>query len=365
MNALVPHDPAAQPTRMMLAQTGIFSDPDKFTQANRVAKVFADSQLVPAHFRGKIADCLIALNIADRMQEDPLVVFQNLAIVSGRPCWATQYMIGRANKSGVFRGRITWKSEGQDEGLTVTALAALADTGEVVSVAVSMAMAKADGWTKNPKYTSMPEHMLRWRSAAMLVRLYAPEVMLGIPTVEEVETPAPVAPMRDVTPPSQQVRSGPAPSGPPRRLTAPTPQPEPAPGPANDAAAEQSGEAGGEADVEALVVQAEEAAAVARSPEDLDEAFAALEGVRLNDGQAERTQKAREAAELRLIREMPADTRDLDAEDEPVDPQDEDFQRGVTAKKRGHTKCLNQGIVSDPERMRRWKAGFDSVEAEA
>jgi hypothetical protein len=38
----------------------------------------------------------------------------------------------------------------------------------------------------------MPEHMLRWRSASMLIDLYCPDVMLGLPTVEEIETMPPV-----------------------------------------------------------------------------------------------------------------------------------------------------------------------------
>jgi hypothetical protein len=73
-----------------------------------------------------------------------------------------------------------------------------------------MAMAKADGWTmrwdkklnkKVPaeKYVSMPEHMLKWRSAAFLIRLYAPETMMGIRTVEEIEDS--ISEMRDITPP--------------------------------------------------------------------------------------------------------------------------------------------------------------------
>lgn len=176
----------------------IFSDPAAFEHAQRVAKVFASSKLVPTHLQGNVADCLIALQIARRLNEEPLTVMQQIYIVSGRPGWFTSYVIARANRSGVFRSPITWKSEGQGETLAVTATAVIASTGEAVGVTCDMRMAKAEGWTKNAKYTSMPEHMLRWRSAAMLVRLYAPEVMLGMPVIEEIET-APQE-MRDVTP---------------------------------------------------------------------------------------------------------------------------------------------------------------------
>jgi hypothetical protein len=53
-------------------------------------------------------------------------------------------------------------------------------------------MAKAEGWTRNAKYQTMPEHMLRWRSATMLIRLFAPEVMLGIPAADELEDITPL-----------------------------------------------------------------------------------------------------------------------------------------------------------------------------
>lgn len=172
-------------------------DKGTFEQAQRAANLFANSQIVPKHFQGKVADCFIGICIAQRMQEDPLMVLQNMFLVSGTPGWKTQYMIARANASGVFKGRITWKTEGAGDNMKVTASAVLADTGETVSASADMKMAKTEGWTKNPKYQSMPEHMLRFRSAAFLIRLYAPEVMLGYQTAEELET-API--MKDVTP---------------------------------------------------------------------------------------------------------------------------------------------------------------------
>lgn len=174
-------------------------DPATFEHSQRIAKVFAASRLVPQHMQNNVADCLIALQIARRLNEEPLTVMQQIYIVNGRPGWYTTYMISRVNRSGVFKGPITWSTEGQGDALTVTAKAILADSGEIVDATCDMRMAKAEGWTKNAKYTSMPAHMLRWRSAAMLIRLYAPEVMLGMPVVEELET-LPSAGMRDVTP---------------------------------------------------------------------------------------------------------------------------------------------------------------------
>lgn len=183
----------------LINASDLFADPDGFAHAQRVAKVFAASALIPKHFQGNLADCVIAIAMARRLNEEPMTVMQNLFVVNGRPGWSSAYMIARARRSGVFRGPVTWRIAGAGTELAVTAVAILSDTGEEVAVTTDMRMAKAEGWTKNPKYTSMPEHMLRWRSAAMLIRLYAPEVMFGLPVIEEVETRAQAEPL-DVTP---------------------------------------------------------------------------------------------------------------------------------------------------------------------
>jgi len=180
--------------------TDLLADTESFEHAQRVAKMFSQSELIPPQWRGKVADCTIALVLARQLGESPLAVLQSLYVVNGKAGWAASYVIARANRSGVFRGRINWRVAGTGEALVVTAFATLADTGEVVEVSASMAMAKAEGWTSNKKYTSMPEVMLRYRSAVLLVRLYAPEVMLGYHTEDEitdagprVELPAPAA----------------------------------------------------------------------------------------------------------------------------------------------------------------------------
>lgn len=166
---------------------------ERFGLMQREAKLFASSPLIPQHLRNggpeqAMANCYIALKMARTMGEDPLVVLQNIHVVNGKAGFATQYMIARANSSGVFKGRINWRVDRSDaSNLKVTAYATLADTEELVEFTCDMAMAQAEGWTKNPKYKSMGEVMLRYRSAAFLVRFYAPDVMLGYHTADEVE----------------------------------------------------------------------------------------------------------------------------------------------------------------------------------
>jgi hypothetical protein len=169
------------------------SEGERFALRQRQARMFAMSPLVPDHLRKgtaeqAIANCWIALTLAEAMGEVPLIVMQNIHVVNGKAGFASQYMIARANSSGIFKGRIDWRIDRSDPAnLSVTAYAVLRETGQEVSVTCDMKMAKAEQWTKNNKYTTMPEVMLRYRSAAFLVRFYAPDVMLGYQTAEEVE----------------------------------------------------------------------------------------------------------------------------------------------------------------------------------
>ena len=50
-----------------------------------------------------------------------------------------------------------------------------------------MTLAKAEGWTANPKWKNMPEQMLGYRAASFFARMYCPEALMGLQTYEEVE----------------------------------------------------------------------------------------------------------------------------------------------------------------------------------
>ena len=164
----------------------VTTNPDAFATLQRVANAYAGSKLVPAHFQNKPADVIVAMLMARRLGEDPFTMMQHLYVVHGRAALSAQYVIAKANTSGVFDGPLDWRETGTmgRDDYTVTAYATLAG-GREVEFCVPMSMAKAEGWTKNPKYRSMPNLMLRYRSAVLLVRLYCPEVLLGASTVEE------------------------------------------------------------------------------------------------------------------------------------------------------------------------------------
>ena len=60
--------------------------------------------------------------------------------------------------------------------------------GEIVQgTEVTLAMARAEGWTSNSKWKNMPEQMLGYRAAEFFARLHCPDALMGFQTAEEVE----------------------------------------------------------------------------------------------------------------------------------------------------------------------------------
>lgn len=160
--------------------------PRTFGQLLKLADIFSKSKLVPPHFQNQPQNCFVALQMAYRMELDPMVALQNIYVISGKPGLSSQLVISLINRSGKLKSALKFKSEGKGETYAVTAYGTLLD-GEEVSFTVPWSMVVAEGWNKNPKYKSMPEVMMRYRAATFLARFTFPEVIIGMHTAEEIE----------------------------------------------------------------------------------------------------------------------------------------------------------------------------------
>ena len=198
-----------------------------------MAKMFSTSSLVPAQFRDTVekynsatrqkelvknpealANCAIALDMASRLNANPIMVMQNLYVIEGRPSWSSQWIIACVNKSGRFSPlqfriedlgeqevqyeEFAWVSGKKQSSIKKTVIRNLVcvahakslDTGEVVeSAPVSMELAVKEGWygKNGSKWQTMPEVMLRYRAAAFFGRVYAPDLLMGFQSQEEAE----------------------------------------------------------------------------------------------------------------------------------------------------------------------------------
>ncbi len=209
-----------------------FESLQSFELMQRAATLLSNSTLVPVSYRAVIektdkfgnikeskknanalSNCVVALNMSQRMGADPLMVMQNLHIIEGRPSWSSQWIIAAINGCGRFSPlRFDIKSLGKKsvnyesfywennvrktkvqkveiENKICIAWVVEKETSErLESPSVTIEMAVKEGWyTKNgSKWQTMDEVMLRYRAASLFGKLYAPELLMGLQTVEEM-----------------------------------------------------------------------------------------------------------------------------------------------------------------------------------
>ncbi|QYM99538.1 recombinase RecT [Pseudomonas protegens] len=237
-----------QPTTLAQMQTSAVAKPKTdmpmsfltsggFDQLLRVSNMLSSSTMVPVAYRAHkeikkggqvtgyeknsagLANCAVALNMAQRMNADPLMIMQNLHIIEGRPSWSSAFIIASINSCGRYSSlrfvlsepgeaiEVPYKvtewvpgSNGKNRPQEVTktikvrhqtcmAWAIEKETGErLESPVVSIQMALDEGWLtkKGSKWQTIPELMLRYRCASFFGRLYAPELLMGLQSAEEV-----------------------------------------------------------------------------------------------------------------------------------------------------------------------------------
>ena len=165
-----------------------FGAPTNFEHAQRVAKMLSSSNLVPKEFQGNIQNTMIALEISNRIGASPLMVMQNLYIIHGKPSWSSSFIIAAINSSNKFSPlRFDISGTGDDYGCVAWVIEKGTEQ-RLESPRISIGMARKEGWlTKSgSKWVTMPDLMLRYRAASFFGRLYAPEILMGMYSVEEV-----------------------------------------------------------------------------------------------------------------------------------------------------------------------------------
>lgn len=182
--------PAPREANMPAVRVGFF-DLQGFELLQRVAKAFASSTLVPVAYQGNVANCMIALNLSERLHADALMVMQNLYIVHGNPGWSSKFLIASVNTCGRYESlRYEWRGEEGNPNFGCRAWTIEKSTGEkLYGIWVDWKMVKAEGWDakKGSKWLTMPDQMFIYRAAAFWQRAYAPEISMGLTTAEELQ----------------------------------------------------------------------------------------------------------------------------------------------------------------------------------
>lgn len=202
-------------------------NPDTFATLQRVAKMFASSELVPDMYKitdknppeKAMGNCIVAINIAQRMNADILMVMQNMVPIYGKPTWSSSFLIARVNSMGRFEplqfrfenlgkvGKVKYTDYAWDpqsrkkmpvtkefDGTKIDNWQCIAWTKKkgssdvLESTPIDVVMAIKEGWyTKNgSKWVTMTKQMLQYRSASFWTKVYAPEATMGMPTTDEM-----------------------------------------------------------------------------------------------------------------------------------------------------------------------------------
>lgn len=169
-----------------------YGDSASFEHMQRVAKALSASSLIPKDYQQNIPNTMIALEFAYRMGVSPLMVMQNLYVVHGKPAWSGKYIIGAINGCKKFKGSIAYEEQGEvkDPNYRIRAYSFDRITGSRLNGTwIDWAMVKGEGWLDKTgsKWKTMPEQMFKYRAGSMFGNTYAPELLMGLPSVDEVE----------------------------------------------------------------------------------------------------------------------------------------------------------------------------------
>lgn len=206
-------------------ETFSYFNTEQFATMQRIATMLSYSELVPTIYKATssnkdkaIANCILALDISNRIGANILMVMQNLSIIKGNIAWSSKFLIGTVNTCGRFeplRFKFTelgmiekvdyldyeW-SQGQNKMIAVprvfdgpvqnircVAYTTKKGSQEILEGSpISVELAIKEGWyTKNgSKWPNMTKQMLMYRAASFWTSVYAPELSLGMKTIEEV-----------------------------------------------------------------------------------------------------------------------------------------------------------------------------------
>lgn len=174
------------------ALTPIGQQIKQFEVQQRMAQMYAQSTIIPDTYRGNLGNCVIALDMAQRMGANPLMVMQNLYIVHGNPSFSSKFLVASVNASGRYTSlAYDWKGKPNTPEWGCRCYAYEKDDtkkeNRLDGTWVDMKMADGEGWTKKTgsKWLTMPQQMLMYRAAAFWQRAYCPEISMGFISTEE------------------------------------------------------------------------------------------------------------------------------------------------------------------------------------
>lgn len=204
--------------------------------ATALANQLAQSAMLPPHLRGKPADLLWAIKMAETLGVPPMTAVVGIHSINGKPVCSADLMAAVVRRAG-HRLRIT-----STDRECIAVVIRADDPDFPFESRFTWARAEQAKLTGKDTWRQYPAAMLRARAIAEVCRMACPEALLGVYTPDELGAIEPLPPAgkaatlaaRQLPPPAQPApasapqtvttaNDGPAPESP---ATAPTPAPQ-------------------------------------------------------------------------------------------------------------------------------------------
>lgn len=169
----------------------MFANQESFNTGYNMAQILSASTIVPKTFQDNIGNTMIAIDMAQRLHTNPLMLMQNIYIVYGMPSFSAKFLIACINASGLFATPLRYEFVGEEGKDTWGCYAyAIDKQGELIKGStITIDIAKKKGWYQKDgsNWKVEPEQMLRYRAATRFQTAHCPEITCGLAVKEELE----------------------------------------------------------------------------------------------------------------------------------------------------------------------------------
>ena len=142
--------------------------------AHQLARPLCQTEFVPQHFRGNEQAATAAILYGAEAGLSPLQALQGIYVISGRPAMYARTMLAIT----LSAGHEVWTEDSTDSRVIVCGRRR--GSSQVERVVWTLDRAKRAGYTKNAKYNSDPQAMLKARADSDICRRIAPDALLGM-----------------------------------------------------------------------------------------------------------------------------------------------------------------------------------------
>jgi hypothetical protein len=167
--------------------------PDALHTQMEFAKALASADLLPAAFKAKPANVLLAMELGKSLGIDTMTAINGVNVIAGKPSLGADLVAALVRRAGH-----TLRVKMVDERTAKAVIIRRDDPEFQFSSVWTMDRAKAAGLTGKDSWKNYPQNMLRKRAITEVARDACPEALAGIGyDPEELEHASPAAPVVD------------------------------------------------------------------------------------------------------------------------------------------------------------------------